>query len=109
MLWQMNKVVVYAQDLSQFGLRQIRGRYIKRTDKGLPDIVAYVKKGSLCAIIFFELKINTKQSEHQLAWMLKFKDISNVWYFIINSADEIDTHIENITGHYSNTLKEMTI
>lgn len=108
-IWQMHKVVIFYQDLSQFGLRQIRGRYVKRTSRGLPDIVAYVKCNGVCAICFFELKANTKQSEHQLEFMMKFKDLSNVWYDIIISPDQIDARIESITGHYQRQLSEINI
>lgn len=49
-VWQMHKVVIFHADLSQFGVRYIRGNYVKRTHKGLPDIVAYVKHNGVCAI-----------------------------------------------------------
>lgn len=106
-IWQMQKVVIYYQDMSQFGVRYFRGNYVKRTTKGLPDIVAYVKEDGHCAICFFELKTQSKQSEHQVEFMLKFKDLTNVWYDIITHPDQIDARIESITGHYDNVLKSM--
>ena len=108
-VWQMQKVVVYYQDLSQFGLRYIRGLYVKRTTKGLPDIVAYVKHKGVCSICWFELKTTTKQSSHQLEWMLKFKDLTNVWYDIITEPNQVDNRIETITGFYEQQLKDMTL
>lgn len=106
-IWQMQKVVVYYQDLSQFGVHQFRGCYVKRTKKGLPDIVAYVKHDNICAICFFELKTGTVQSVHQLDFMLKFKDLNNVYYDIITDFDQIDRRIESITEHYGNKLRSM--
>ena len=108
-IWQMHKVVVYYQDISQFGLRYFRGNFIKRTHKGLPDIVAYVKYNQECHICFFELKTGTKQSDHQLDFMLKFKDLSNVWYDIIRNSDEIDNRIEILTNHYKNQLDKLCL
>jgi hypothetical protein len=107
-LWELKKVVIYYLDLSQFGVRYIRGRYIKRTKKGLPDIVAYVKYNGVCAICFFELKTLTKQSDHQIAFMNKFKDITNVWYDIITEPAQVDDRIEDVTGFYASQLREMS-
>lgn len=108
-LWRLSKVVIHYEDLSQFGLRYIRGNFIKRTTKGLPDIVAYIKWNNICAICFFELKTKSKQSEHQIAFMKKFADLSNVWYDIITEPQQIDDRIEKITDYYNNKLKEMSI
>lgn len=107
-VWQMEKVVVYYTDLSQYGVRQIRGRYVKRTDKGLPDIVAYVKHKDLCCVCWFELKTDIgKMSQHQLQFLIKFKDLTNVHYYLIRNPDELDNSIESLTNHYTNKLKEI--
>lgn len=77
-------------------------------NKGSPDLVAYIKYKSVCAICFFEIKRpNGIQSPDQLKFMLKFRDFTNVWYDLIIHPDQIDSRIEEITGFHTQQLNSI--
>lgn len=106
--WRAMKVVIHHDDIRRLNLKCIRGQYFSNKPKGTPDIVAYIKYNGICAIYFIELKSNNDQvRDSQLEFMMKFKDLSNIWYDFIRTGNEVDSRIENITGFISNQLKEI--
>lgn len=109
-IWKMYKVVIHYENMSAHGKKLIRGRWVMHSNKGAPDLVAYIKYKDICGICFFEIKRPKGiQSVDQLNFMLKFCDISNVWYSLITDPIQIDNKLEDITGHIQDQFNKMEI
>lgn len=104
--WQYNKIVIHYDDVRRLGLKVIRGQWISHKKKGTPDIIAYFKHKDICGILLIELKTkNDTHKEHQIEYMLKFKDLTNVHYIILRDPKQIDETLENITHHFDTILE----
>ena len=110
--WKSQGVVVH------YERRTVRtwtdGRNIKLAESGTPDITTYVKHNGICSICFFEVKrsnvnITLGPKGHQLAFMLRFKDLTNVYYDLINHPSMVDQRIENITNHTDTIFNNMNL
>lgn len=105
---QICKVVIHYEDMSGHGKKFIRGRWVMHSKKGSPDLVAYIKYKETCCICFFEIKRpQGKQSEDQIKFMLKFSNLTNVYYDVITEPNQIDHRIESITNYYQNQINEL--
>ena len=106
-MWELKGVLAHYDRYNAGNIHQ--GRFhMRMARQGTPDITAYIKYKDICAISFFECKSSTgKQSENQLNFMLKFKDLTNVFYTIVKHPDQIDENIEMITGHTQRMLDSM--
>lgn len=103
--WQACKVIIHFDDMRRMGLKIIRGQWISHKKKGTPDVVAYFKYRDICGILLLELKTeHDTHKEHQIEYMLKFKDLKNVYYILTKNPGQIDQILEQITGHQQNQL-----
>ena len=109
-MWEMKGVVIHA-DRYNAGFLHYGGKYglhIKMAKAGTPDITAYIKHKNICAICFFECKSSIGcQSDNQIKFMMKFKDLNNVYYDIVKDPAQIDERIESITGYSQSVLNSM--
>lgn len=106
-LWKLHKVVVHYDDCRRLNLKYVRGQFFSHKPKGTPDIIVYIKHKTTCSVYFIELKTTDKHRPEQLQFMLKFRDMTNVWYDIIHFPQEVDRRIEQITGFYTDQLASM--
>jgi hypothetical protein len=102
--WEIKGVVIHADRYNAGNIHQ--GRFHMRMARsGTPDITAYVKYNGICAICFFECKSSIgKQSIKQIEFMMKFRDLSNVYYDLITHPNQVDVRIESITGYTQRIL-----
>lgn len=109
-MWQMNKVVIHF-DRNNSGKIGSGKSWIRLHKAGTPDITAYIRYKNICAIYFIECKASHIKLEQpigeQLKFMLKFKNIENVWYDLVNDPAQVDNRIESITNYTKNVFKEM--
>lgn len=103
--WKSLGIIIHYDIMSDAGRKQIRGRWIMQTSKGRPDINVYFKYKEICGILFIEVKTKTGiQSQNQLNFMLKFKNISNVHYLIVRNPLQVSQLLENISGYTPESL-----
>lgn len=107
--WQSRGVVIWFDRNNSGGL-SYGGKYIRLHKPGTPDLTAYIHHKGFCWVYFIETKIpGGKQSEHQLAFMLKFKNLDNIEYQIVTNPEQVDITIEKITGYTDKCLENINL
>ena len=106
--FKLHKIVLHYDDLRRLNLIRTRRGFFSHKPKGTPDIAVYIKHHTTGYIYFIELKTpNDKHRPEQLEYMLKFRDLTNVWYDVIRTADEVNRRIEMITGYSQSIFDSM--
>lgn len=105
-IWELKKVVIHYDDLSNAGRKFVRGYWIMNTKEGRPDLVAYLKHKNQCWIYLIEVKRpdGGVWSEVQKVYANKFSGLDNVVYEVVTHPRQIDATIERITNHYQDIL-----
>lgn len=105
--WQARNIVIHYDDIRRLGLKIVRGQWFSHKKKGTPDIVAYFKHGNICGLLLIEIKTeNDKHQNHQIAYMMKFKDLTNVHYLLLRHPNQIDYLLEEISGYKPENMKD---
>lgn len=100
--------VIVHFDRYNSGKINVGGRWVQLSKSGTPDITVYIKHGNICAVLFIECKISgKKQSPDQIKFMMKFKDLTNVYYDVVTHEHQIDSRIESITNYSNNILNNI--
>ena len=107
--WKSMKVVFHYERLNS-GKIYSNGYWIQLASKGTPDLIAYIKRDNLCCIYFIECKRKGGTwHDNQIEFMMKFRDLTNVFYDVVTDSDEINRRIELITNFSNNQLDKVNI
>lgn len=107
--WQLRKIVVFFDRINS-GKIFLNGRWIQMAKEGSPDLIAYIKHKDICAIYFIECKREkAKLRDSQIEFMMKFRDLSNVFYDVVTNPDQVNYRIESITNFQIDQLDKVNI
>lgn len=107
--WKSMKVVCHFDRINSGKI--FTGQYwVQLAEKGSPDLVAYINNNNICALLFIECKKpGGRLRDSQIEFMMKFKDLTNVYYEIVTDPNQIDITINKITNFAENQLSKVNL
>jgi hypothetical protein len=107
--WRRLGYVVDFDDVSALGKRQIRGRWVMKTEKGKRDIIALIKVKNICWVYLIECKAPAggNWNKEQQEYAQKFAWLDNVIYEVVTNPSQVDTTIAELTGHTPEKLMKL--